>query len=299
MAEYVLPGHAERGFMPRNGLSGNLALRIGEVQNVYYPQDKENVSKLFIEYQVLVQHRANGTAVTKMYDHCLAIDHLAGVADFSYSTYRADQSAARFEGKLPTAGLGARVILLCINGESQSAVIIGGIRNPMIQAKDKKELGHHHHSSFNGVDVKVNKDGEFTLTRGGANKLDGTLADGIDEEETGTFVTFDKKGNVTLSDAAGENKIFLDHVNGKMQVFTKTEIDLSSPTVRLGDTETTDPAVGGNELKQVLSDLIDAILTETHPTAVGPSGPPINSPVFTKIKAQLQQILSGTVFVKM
>jgi len=295
----VLPGHAEGGYMPDTGLSGNYALRIGEVQNIYYPQDKENVSKLFIEYQVLVQHRANGTAVTKMYDHCLAIDHLAGVADFSYSTFRADNAATRVEGKFRKPGLGARVIMLCINGESQSAVIIGGIRNPMIGAKDQKDLGHHHHSSFNGVDVNVNKDGEFTLTRGGANKLDGKLADGVNEDSTGTFVTFDKEGNVTLSDKNGENKVFLDHVNGKMQVFTKTEIDLKSPKVRLGDTETTDPAVGGNELKQVLSDLIDAIMAETHPTAVGPSGPPINTPQFTKIKATLQQILSKVVFVKM
>lgn len=294
----VLPGHAEGGFMPDAGLSGNYALRIGEVQNIYYPDDKENVSKLFIEYKVLVQHRANGTGVTKNYDHCLAIDHLAGVADYSYSTFRADSSASRVEGKFRKPGLGARVIMLCINGESQSAVIIGGIRNPMIGEKDQKDLGHHLHSIFNGVDVVVNKDGEFTLTRGGASKLDGALADGVDEDSTGTFVTFDKAGNVTLSDKTGDNKIVLDHVNGKVQVFTKTEIDMKSEKVRIGDDTTNDPAVLGNELKQILNDLITAINQITVPTSEGPSGTPINASAFSAVAGRLQTMLSGTVFVK-
>jgi hypothetical protein len=298
MAHYVLPGHAEGGFMPDTGLNGNYSLRIGEVQAIYYPEDRQNVSKMFIEYKVLVQHKANGTGVTKSYDHVLAIDHLGGIADYSYSTFRADNAATKVEGKFRKPGKGARVLLLCINGESQNAVIIGGIRNP-VGPKDKKESGHHAHHVFNGVDIEVNKDGEFTLTRGGASKVDGTLAQGVKEESTGTFVKFDKDGNVTVSDKSGENKIVLDHVNGKMQVFTKTEIDLVSPKVRQGDAETSDPAVGGNELKQILTDLISAINALTVPTANGPSGTPINAQQFSAVQAKLQTMLSKVVFLKM
>jgi hypothetical protein len=297
----VVPGHADGGFLPDNGVSGNVMLRIGEVQNIYYPEDQENVSKRFIEYRVWVAHKANGTAVTKMYDHCIAIDNLAGIADYSYVTYRADSSASGQNGqKRPAPGKGARVILLCINGESQNAVILGGVRNANApDVKDTIDDGHHMHSVFNGIDMLINKDGELTLTYNGATDLSGDPTEDTNTDAAGTFVKIDKDGNVTVSDANGDNKIFIDRVNGKVQLTAKTEMDLICPDVKLGDDQTTDPAVGGNELKDLLNQLIQAILAQTHPTAVGPSGPPINAAQFQQIQQNLDSILSGVVYVKM
>jgi hypothetical protein len=276
----------------------NVRLRIGEVQKVFFPEEAENISKRFVEYQVWVQHRANGTAVTKIYDHCIAIDRFGSPADFSYQTYRADPSATRkSSGRQLRPGRGAKVLLLCVNGESNNAVILGGVRDAGGPV-DKKETGHHLHERFNGVDVVVNKDGELVVTYGGATKLDGTLADGVDEEAVGTFVKISKNGNLLISDAKGENKVLLDRATGKVQVVAKNEVDVVAPKVRQGDTETDDPAVTGRELKALLTDLISAINKITVNTIAGPSSPPLNVAEFSAIKGRLDEMLSSTVFVK-
>ena len=41
-------------------------------------------------------------------------------------------------------------------------------------------------------------------------------------------------------------------------------------------------------LKSILSDLIDQILAETHPTSSGPTGLPINSPQYAAIKTRVE-----------
>lgn len=49
---------------------------------------------------------------------------------------------------------------------------------------------------------------------------------------------------------------------------------------------------GTETLKKIISDLIDAILAETHPTPSGTSGPPINSATYTAIKNRLPNLLT-------
>jgi hypothetical protein len=297
----ILPTHfkgSASGFSS-NGSMTNTMLRVGEVQAIYYPEDEENVSRKFVEYDVWVQHRANGTAVTKEYRHVIAIDHFGSVADYSFSTYRVKKTAANEgDGKSLEPGLGAKVILLCINGETNNAVILGAIRD-VGSTKDKKEDGHHHHTVFNGIDLQINKDGELTLTYGGATGLDGKPAPSTDQEAAGTVVKISKDGNLLISDGKGENKVFVDRVTGKVQALAKEEIDLAAPKVRVGDNATDDPIVGGNELKGLLEELIDAINQLRVPTSNGPSGTPLNATVFTKIRGRLRTMLSGTAFVKM
>lgn len=48
---------------------------------------------------------------------------------------------------------------------------------------------------------------------------------------------------------------------------------------------------GSESLKSILEDLIDAILTETHPTGTGPSGTPINAATYTAIKNRIPNLL--------
>jgi hypothetical protein len=151
---------------------------------------------------------------------------------------------------------------------------------------------------FNGIDFSINKDGELLLTYNGATDLDGNPAEGTDTDAAGTFIKIDKKGNLTVSDGNGDNLVFIDRVNGKIRVQTAAEVDIVSPKVRLGDDQTDDPAVKGNELKGLMSDLIDAIAQLTVPTAVGPSGIPINLAAFKAVQARLDEMLSDTVFVK-
>lgn len=50
---------------------------------------------------------------------------------------------------------------------------------------------------------------------------------------------------------------------------------------------------GSETVKKILEDLIDAILAETHPTAVGPTGPPINAAVYQAIKARIPTLFES------
>ncbi len=293
----IVPGHYDGHVVPMNGALFNVSLRPGQVQDIFFPEDKKNVSKKFVEYSVLVQHRANGTAVTKMYEHVIAIDQTGSLADLDYQTFRTDNVATKEDGSQFRPGNGAHVILLCLNGESNNAVIIGGLRHPEAP-KDKKTDGHHKHSRFNGIDLQINKDGELTLTYQGAQKADGKPAEGVDEKAPGTFVKISKEGNLLISDKDGKNQILLDHATGKVNTISENEVNLTSKKVRLGDAETDDPVVGGNELKKLLEDLIKAINQLTVPTSNGPSGTPINASAFSAVAARLGTMLSGTVFTK-
>lgn len=52
----------------------------------------------------------------------------------------------------------------------------------------------------------------------------------------------------------------------------------------------------GETLKQMISDMLDAIIAHTHGTGVGPSGPPANATDFTNLKTtDLETILSEKV----
>ena len=296
----VLPTHfrgRNSGFTS-NGSMHNVMLRMGEVQAIYYPGDEGNDSGKFVEYDVWVGHRANGTAVTKMYRHVIAIDHFGSVADFSFATYRAKNTATNQDSSKELApGLGAKVILLCINGETNNAIILGGIRDTE-STQDKLDDGHNLHTLFNGIDVTVNKLGELLVVYNGATQADGTPDPATDTDGSGTYIKIDKNGNYTVSDGNGDNLFFIDRVNGKVRVQADTEIDVVADTVRLGDDQTTDPAVLGNELKDILTQLITAIEAITVFTPMGPSSIPINNPTFEVIKQQLDTILSQTVFVK-
>jgi len=48
---------------------------------------------------------------------------------------------------------------------------------------------------------------------------------------------------------------------------------------------------GGESLSAILSDLITQIMAETHPTAMGPSGPPLNTAAYNAIKLRIPNLL--------
>jgi phage baseplate assembly protein V len=71
-----------------------------------------------------------------------------------------------------------------------------------------------------------------------------------------------------------------------------------SVTVKVGSAEHTITAQGHTikaslSMKAWLESLLDQIVAETHPTGVGPSGPPINAPAYAALKAQLIQIFEA------
>jgi hypothetical protein len=209
------------------GAFGNYAMRMGEVQELIWPSDKRNLNKRVIEYRVMVQHRGGGTGVTKMYDHCVLINPIGSLADYMVWTLRADKSA----GRKDSVGTGSKVLLLCINGESNNAVIIGGIRDDQDDAEEKgtkDDPGHHLRFAFNGIGVTVDNDGQLTVTYGGATKADGTTD--VDDSKIGTSLFLDKDGGARLGDKDAKNSFFVDHANSKVVISRDTAFELGAHT---------------------------------------------------------------------
>jgi len=85
--------------------------------------------------------------------------------------------------------------------------------------------------------------------------------------------------------------------NGSLAVDAKDGIHLNASYINLG-LNPNEPAVLGDTLVRILSDLISQIQQITVPTGTGPSGIPLNSPMFSAISQRLVTCLSETVAVK-
>lgn len=70
------------------------------------------------------------------------------------------------------------------------------------------------------------------------------------------------------------------------------EIQQTSEGVRIGGEEATQPFVRGTDHKALLSSLIDLLAQHTHPTGVGPSGPPANAASMSAKKGDIDGTLS-------
>ena len=102
--------------------------------------------------------------------------------------------------------------------------------------------------------------------------------------------------NAELPDAGSADKVSVKFTDGASVEYDR---DASKLSVKIGTTEldiTEDGYTvkrGGETLKTILSDLIDAILAETHTTATGPTGTPINAATYSAIKNRLPDLFEG------
>lgn len=97
-------------------------------------------------------------------------------------------------------------------------------------------------------------------------------------------------------DGGGADKVRVAFSDGASVEYDRAAHKL---TVKVGNTELDVTQSGftvkrsSESLKTILTDLIDAILTETHPTSTGPSGTPINAAQYTAIKNRLPNLFEG------
>jgi hypothetical protein len=271
----------------------NVRLRIGEVQELIYPDDKRSRSKKFIEYRVFVQQRSNGTGNGKMYENCLLVNLFGGLADRCEYTLRADKSTDRpKEG----VGKGSKVLVLCVNGSSNHSYIVGGVRDAKdLSDKDiAKDLGHHYYWVFNGVSMYVDNDGQFLLTYNGKTDADGKTE--VKDSERGTRMAFLKDGswNINTRDPDDQNKtdqyIFIDHKSRKsihraknewqLQVASGKATILADQGLHVGDA--TDEVLLGKsyrdaqkQLNDKLADILQQISIQLSSAVDPSSGAPI------------------------
>lgn len=203
----------------------NLALRSGIVLSVYEMDSPENISKIGPEYDVMaIEHDSSYGINTTIYKNCMMSDGMGGAADFFQAKLRPVKDPKKTKAKGSFKGeTGTLVKILCIDGISDKALIVGMLQNPSkkILTKDK---GVHLEGEYNGINYQVNKDGELVVTFRSATNDDGTPKD---VKSGGSFFKFEKDGSFNIS-SNNKESIRIDKTNKKIDI--KAEKDISSTT---------------------------------------------------------------------
>lgn len=136
-----------------------------------------------------------------------------------------------------------------------------------------------------GTRIMFEKDGKMSIK---ARKR--TATDKDDESKD----TFDSVFQEIVLDFAGKEIKIHDQFGNTAKLNT-TGINLKEKSGGQLNLANNKVALGGTtfELMGLLIRLINAIITETHPTLVGPTGVPLNVAIYTKILADLQ-IIKGS-----
>jgi hypothetical protein len=294
MTREVVPDIYKRrriGALPfyAGGVFANIKIHQGEVKEVIPPSSPRSISKLFYEYTVLVSQHEMGTFAHKLYPNCLLINPLAGGGD--RADWRLRASTKDVTDVEHTDG--SRVLVACVEGSNNQAVIIGGLRDER-SGKDP-EVGQYFEWEYNGVHFQVNDDGSWQLvSKGKTDNLGQQHAD-ADQDGIGTMITTEANGNLTLHTAKG-TEIVLNNNNNDITIKGSDKVTIDAPKIELGS-NASDPSVMGNELVGVLQDLCQAIAQINVIVAGSASSPPLNAPQFLSIIARLQQILSKHVYI--
>jgi len=234
---YVAPSFlsTEQPVSFKDVMYNNFSLKVGQILKVNYPSESESPDKTnTITYDVLVQEQIGDTKHTTVYYSCPVSDFLGGVGDFFEYTLRPNvQDLLSFkltQGPLKDAELskllGSMVLILCLGGTVANPIIIGGIKNALLnknpnyktKIKDKKDNGHFLNFSFNGITFNINKFGELFLNFFGPTNSQGVLRGSDNDIEKGasdpsnpnsniigdknasnSFLKIDKKGDITVS----------------------------------------------------------------------------------------------------
>ena len=277
------------------GAYSNFIFRQGEVLEIIYPDSPKSVSKTFTEYNVLVAHYENEVIGHKLYHNCRLINSLAGGADRCTWTLRASTKPVEDY----KSSDGSKVLVLCVEGSYNRAIIVGGILDERCGG-DNKQDGHHFNWEFNGVNFKVNDDGSWDITNKGKNTNLGNPDPKADQNGIGTTVKVEANGNFIVSSPKNNQSVVIDNTNNTITINGDQDVTIDGSSIHLGK-NADEQSVLGNQLVGILQELIQAITTQTSFTFGVPgtvTSPPINAPVFLAIMAKLQTILSQQTFVK-
>lgn len=188
------------------------ALRVGRVIASYDPTDSSSISKKFVEYDVEVNYaNQDGPYIKTIYSHCIVSSLFGGVADYVRWTPRIanlDQNTR--------ISYSARVLILCVNGNSRFGYIVGGIPNPDTkQADEIFENNNNFQFEFNGIHVTIDADGDLVLLHRGATNPDGST---VGTEDNGYLAIDQDSISLAYSNGSGSPGIFLNRTQSSLQL---------------------------------------------------------------------------------
>lgn len=200
----------------------NTALRMGIIIRAYPVSDENNVSKLTSEYDVLVfeQNEDRGSSVIT-YKNCMSSEGLGSIADFFEKTLRVKEGAQTVNDLIDTKNQnGAVVLILCLDGVSDKAIILGSMTHPDRETTLKNKLPYLE-GEYNGVNIKINNDGSTAFTFNGATDNDGEI---LDDNQGPTVVQIEKDGSFQLDHSTITFRL---DKNGTATLTTEKDVDLN------------------------------------------------------------------------
>jgi len=228
---YYIPPSGLLGDLDSNEINAmnrrfqNTPLRVGIVVESYDIDNQKNISKNVPEYTVVTKEsNPSGGIDYKKYTNVISLDKFGGVADFFEYRLRPNTAVVDKESNKPSYDFakqnGSLVLLLCLDGFSEQAIIIGGLPNIINEKTQRKttltkENALHMEGEYNGINWKVNKDGEFVLTFKSSTDNNGKI---INDKYSGTFVKIDKTGSFETKDK--HNHVRLDNDKGGINFTT-------------------------------------------------------------------------------
>lgn len=249
-----------------------IKLRLGVVTEIYPPNHQKNVSKRYVEYSVDVFVMEDAGTV-KPYPAVMS-DMFASASDkMSYTPRITKTNPSEYY-----ITKGSVVAVLCVNADTQRALIIGGFPNPnlpVISDDPNADQGHHLSFEFNGISVKINKDGELLLLRKGATDESGTTIDGY-LDNSGAELTVLKDGSLTVRSGTNtEVSINLNPSNGEINLTCKGNVNVDCGTGNgVVVNQGSHPMVRGDELLTALSSFITTLSSAVSSIPPAPPGAP-------------------------
>lgn len=143
----------------------------------------------------------------------------------------------------------------------------------------KSDVGSARFALYNNGVVKIEADDRIGFFA--ENKIEITIG-----SENSSVLTIQSDGTLRYTDQHG-NELSI----------SEGEIVQEAKTIKLG-AKAEQPAILGDEWETLESRIINAIKSITVPTALGPSGTPINSPIFEGIAQELKSAKSNKVKVE-
>lgn len=209
----------------------NTSLKMGVVKHINYPSDKANLEKSAPEYDVLVFQQDKDKGVIPItYRNCVTMDMFGGVSDFF--EFVKGEPTNKTSNKLDLDD-GSYVLLLCIDGTATRGVIIGALPHHNRKSTLPKAKAKHLEGEYNGLRIKINDDGELTMTFKGKT---------------------DNKGKPTTKTGGSQIKMEKD---GSVELNTR---DLDG-ILKGNDKENKDTSVAGNEYEKIRLDKTSKSIT--------------------------------------
>jgi|GEM_PF-2948592 len=162
----LLSSRDESSTLQGRKIFDNTGLKLGVVLETIETTDERNVSKLGPEYDVMCIEQAETNGInSSIYKSCLAFDSFGGVADYFQFKLRPTKNPKKVKTQLSFKDQnGTLALILCLDKNSEKAVIVGFMPNPNKRVTLTDLEKNHAEGEFNGLRFEVNNDGAFTLT---------------------------------------------------------------------------------------------------------------------------------------